>query len=61
MSKSVVTASPKTSIREVCQVIFSQYLGAMPITSNTGYLLGIITRSDILKTIVQNEPIEFWV
>jgi len=61
MSKSVVTASPKTNIREICQVMFSQYLGAMPITSDSGDLLGIITRSDILKTIVKNEPIEFWV
>jgi CBS-domain-containing membrane protein len=61
MSKSVVTASPKTGIREICQVMFSQYLGAMPITNDSGDLLGIITRSDILKTIVKNEPIEFWV
>lgn len=61
MSKSVVAASPKTNIREICQVMFSQYLGAMPITSDTGDLLGIITRSDILKTVVKNEPIEFWV
>jgi CBS-domain-containing membrane protein len=61
MSKWVVTASPKTNIREICQVMFSQYLGAMPITNDSGDLLGIITRSDILKTIVRNEPIEFWV
>jgi CBS-domain-containing membrane protein len=61
MSKWVVTASPKTNIREICQVMFSQYLGAMPITNDSGDLLGIITRSDILKTIVKNEPIEFWV
>lgn len=61
MSKSVVTASPKTNIREICQVMLSQYLGAMPITSMSGDLLGIITRSDILKTMIKNEPIEFWV
>jgi CBS-domain-containing membrane protein len=61
MSKWVVTASPKTNIREICQVMLSQYLGAMPITNDSGDLLGIITRSDILKTIVKNEPIEFWV
>lgn len=61
MSKSVVTASPKTNIREICQVMFSQYLGAMPITNESGDLLGIITRSDILKTMIKNEPIELWV
>jgi CBS-domain-containing membrane protein len=61
MSKSVVTASPETNIREICQVMFSQYLGAMPITNDSGDLVGIITRSDILKTIVKNEPIELWV
>jgi CBS-domain-containing membrane protein len=61
MSKSVVTASPKTSIREICQVMFSQYLGALPITNHRGDLLGIITRSDILKAMAKNEPIELWV
>ncbi|MBA6304427.1 HPP family protein [Colwellia sp. MB02u-14] len=61
MNNWIVTASPKTNIREICQVMLSQYLGAMPITNDLGDLLGIITRSDILKTIVKNEPIEFWV
>lgn len=61
MSKSVVTASPNTSIREICQIMFSQYLGAMPITNHKKDLLGIITRSDILKTMIKNGPIELWV
>lgn len=61
MSKSVVTASPKTYIREIAQVMLSQYIGAMPITNDTGDLLGIITRTDILKTMIKNEPIEFWI
>jgi acetoin utilization protein AcuB len=55
MSKWVVTTCPK-KIREICQVIFSQYLGEMPITNDSGDLLWIITRSDILKTIIKNEP-----
>lgn len=61
MSKSVVTASPKTYIREIAQVMLSQYISAMPITNDSGGLLGIVTRSDILKTMIKNEPIEFWI
>jgi CBS domain-containing protein len=61
MTRSVVTASPKTNIRDICRVMFNQYIGAMPITNGNDDLLGIITRSDILRTIIKNEPIEFWI
>jgi len=61
MIKSVITASVSTNIREICQVMFSQHIGAMPITNDKGDLLGIITRSDILRTMIKNEPFELWV
>ena len=61
MKKSVLTASGDTNIREICQMLFNQHIGAMPITDGHGSLLGIITRSDILRTIIKNEPFELWV
>ena len=61
MSQSVITASLKTNIRELCQVMLSQYISALPITNDRGDLLGIVTRSDILRTMIKNEPLEFWV
>lgn len=60
MHKRVLTGSPDTHIREVCRIMFSQHVGALPITNDKGKILGIITRSDILRTMTQHEPVELW-
>jgi acetoin utilization protein AcuB len=61
MSKRVFTASDRVSIRECCLVMFKHHVGALPITDEIGGLLGIITRSDILRSLIENEPLELWV
>ncbi len=61
MSKQLLTASDKTMIHEICKVMYNQHIGALPITDDKANLLGIITRSDILRTMIQNGPIELWI
>ena len=61
MSNPVLTASGDTSIHEICQVMFSQHIGALPIVDENRLLLGLITRSDILRTVIKNETMEFWI
>jgi acetoin utilization protein AcuB len=61
MSKQILTASERTTIHEICRVMYNQHIGALPITDEKANLLGIITRSDILRTMLQNGPIELWV
>jgi CBS-domain-containing membrane protein len=61
MIDAVVTASADTLIKEVCRVMFDQNIGALPIVSNEGYLQGIVTRSDILRSMIKNGPLELWV
>ncbi|MBL4909638.1 MAG: CBS domain-containing protein [Alteromonadaceae bacterium] len=61
MIAKVVTATTKTSIREICQLMFRKHIGAVPIINDNGQVNGLITRSDILRTIIKNEPLEFWV
>lgn len=60
MSKQLLTASAKTNIHEICQVMFNQHIGALPITDDNANLLGIITRSDILRTMILHGPMELW-
>lgn len=57
----VITASHDTEIRQVARILFEQRVGVMPIVSETGYLEGIITRSDILRTLINHAPLELWV
>lgn len=61
MKKRVLTASPDTEIREIARVLFEQRVGAMPVVDDNGHPVGIITRSDILRTLVNHAPLELWV
>ncbi|NQZ12347.1 MAG: CBS domain-containing protein [Algicola sp.] len=39
---------------------FSQHIGSLPIVTADGYLQGIVTRSDILRSMIKHGPLEFW-
>ena len=57
----VLTAHPDTPIREIARILFEERIGAMPIVGEDGTLVGIITRSDILRALINHAPIELWV
>ncbi|MCB0332310.1 MAG: CBS domain-containing protein [Bdellovibrionales bacterium] len=61
MTTNVLSARPTTEIRYIAQVLFEERIGAMPIVEEGGKLVGIITRSDILRTVVNQAPLELWV
>ncbi len=61
LNKPVLTASADTHIREICRVMFSQHVGAIPITDDAGSLLGMVTRSDILRAMIEHEPLDLWI
>ncbi len=56
----VLTATPDSSIREAAEVMYAARVGCLPVVKST-QLVGIITRSDILKALVNEAPIEIWV
>lgn len=60
MQKRVLTASVDTDIRYVALLFVEQRIGAMPIM-NDGKLLGIITRSDILRAVMRHFELQLWV
>lgn len=60
MRTRVLTASSDTLIRDIARVFVEQRIGAMPIVDGE-VVVGMITRSDILKTIVNQRPLELWV
>jgi acetoin utilization protein AcuB len=57
----VLTAHPDTSIRDIARVFFEERIGAVPIVDRGETLVGIVTRSDILRTILNSAPLELWV
>lgn len=61
MTTPVLTAHPETVVREIARVMFEEHLGAIPIVDVAGALVGIITRSDILRALINRAPLELWV
>ena len=50
---------PETEIRLIADVLIKERIGAMPIVDEKEKLVGIVTRSDILRTVVK-APLELW-
>jgi CBS domain-containing protein len=53
MHSPVMTARPDTPIRQVARVMFEERVGSIPIVDARGALLGMITRSDLLRVLVE--------
>ncbi|MBF0225550.1 MAG: CBS domain-containing protein [Desulfobacterales bacterium] len=61
MKTKVLTATPDTEIKQIAKVLFEERIGSMPIVEENGDLVGLITRSDILRAIVNRIPEDLWV
>jgi len=60
MSSNVVSATRDTDVRYVARLFVEDHVGSMPIIDN-GELVGIITRSDILRAVMRKFNLELWV
>jgi acetoin utilization protein AcuB len=61
MKREVLCAFPETTIHEVAGILLEQRIGSMPVVDPHGGLVGIVTRSDILRCVVQQAPLELWI
>lgn len=53
MHPQVISAKVETELIHIAKLFVERRIGAMPIIDRTNQVVGIITRSDILKTIVK--------
>lgn len=60
MKTNILTARPEAEIRWVARIMIEHRVGSMPIVDAAGRLVGILTRSDILRAVVRHAPIELW-
>lgn len=61
MSTPVLAAAPDTPVREAARVMFEAMAGSLPVVSENGQLEGILTSSDILRSLVAQAPLEVWI
>ena len=63
MSRKVLSATPSTALHEVAEVLLLEKISALPVVEeikgNTR-LVGILTTSDLLRSLMEQAPIELW-
>lgn len=60
MTTPVVAATPVTDIRRIAAVMLEHGVDGVPITNEAGYLVGFVSRSDILRAVVTDPPLSLW-
>ncbi len=60
VSHPVLVANPEATLLAIVRVLLEERIGAMPVVSSEKALLGMITRSDILRVIVSHPSFEQW-
>ena len=60
MKQEVITADPVSDIRRVAQVMQEYHLHGVPIVDERDALIGIVSRGDILRAVVNDQPLNMW-
>lgn len=60
MTTPVVAAAPVTDIRRIATILLDQGVDGAPIVNDSGRLVGFVSRSDILRTVVSDPPLSLW-
>lgn len=61
VSHPVLVALPEAELCAIASVLLEERIGALPIVSEAGELVGMITRSDILRVLVAHPDFHQWV
>lgn len=56
----VYCADPVTDIRRIARLLVEKKLPAVPIVEDTGHIVGLVSRTDILSSAVSDPPLSLW-
>lgn len=60
MRTPVLIADPLTDIRRIARLMFERHIGCVPVAGEDGSLQGMVTRSDILRALINHPSFSIW-
>jgi CBS domain-containing protein len=60
MATPVPSVAPESDIRRVAQVLLDTGLPGLPVVDEQGRVSGFVSRSDILRAVVTDPPLDLW-
>ncbi len=60
MLSPVPAVSEGTDLRRVARVLLDTHLPGLPVVADAGQITGFISRSDILRAVVHDPPLDLW-
>ena len=60
MLSPVPAVSPDTDLRRVASALLDTGLPGLPVTDESGALIGFVSRSDILQAVAADPPLDLW-
>ena len=60
MSQQVITADPVSDVRRIARAMLEYHLHSVPIVDEMHTLIGIVARSDILRAVMNDPPLNMW-
>ncbi len=60
MLSPVPAVSEDTDLRRVARVLLDTHLPGLPVVAEDGQVAGFISRSDILRAVVHDPPLDLW-
>lgn len=61
MTRRVLTGSPGTEIGAIARILIHEQVHCLPIVDELRRPIGILTTTDILRTLVNEEPLDLWI
>ena len=60
MWSPVPSVTPDTDIRRVARVLLDTGLPGLPVADDAGHVIGFVSRTDILRAVIADPPLDLW-
>jgi CBS domain-containing protein len=60
MAAELITTDPVTDVGRIAHLMLSYHLSAVPVVDEQDALIGLVSRSDVLRAVTSDPPLSLW-